>query len=201
MSACVALLGEGEMTFDLWFLYSFYLDKYHEIGSPSSVRLCCCAINDLSSHFTHTHTHTHTHTRPHAHTHTRACTHTRTHAHAHTHRQSLRALWSWFSWRSGYMEEWLQSSSMRTSLTLCLTSSTWVVSTMDGVHMYRVTTSLSLSPPSLLSPFIRDLSRVAELRRLERGHSRKHHFVTADWVTDSIECEYTKNERFYEPRT
>ena len=46
-----------------------------------------------------------------------------------------------------------------------------------------------------------DLSRVAELRRLEKSHSRKHHFVIADWVTDSIECEYTKNERFYEPRT
>ena len=112
--------GKGKrVTFDLSFLSRFYLDKYREIGSPSSVRLCCGYQRIIF----HTHT----------------CT--------HTYRQSLRALWSWFSWRSGYMEEWLQSSSVRTSLTLCLTSSMWVVSMMDGVHMYRVIISL-FSPPS-----------------------------------------------------
>jgi DNA ligase-4 len=45
-----------------------------------------------------------------------------------------------------------------------------------------------------------DLSRVPELRRMERDHSKKHHFVTAEWVSDSIESEFLKNERLYEPK-
>lgn len=61
VQVCLLCWGKGEgMTFDLWFLSRFYLDKYREIGSPSSVRLCYCAINELSSHYTHMHTHTHT---------------------------------------------------------------------------------------------------------------------------------------------
>ena len=45
----------------------------------------------------------------------------------------------------------------------------------------------------------RDFSRVSRLRTIETSHSRKHHFVTSDWATDSIECEVLKNERIYEP--
>lgn len=44
-----------------------------------------------------------------------------------------------------------------------------------------------------------DLSRVSILRHLEREHSRKHHFVTMDWVIDSIASKCLKNERPYEP--
>ncbi|CAI8009872.1 DNA ligase 4 [Geodia barretti] len=44
-----------------------------------------------------------------------------------------------------------------------------------------------------------DLRRIPELRRLERNHAKKHHFVTMEWVRDSIECEFMKNERLYEP--
>ena len=60
----------------------------------------------------------------------------------------------------------------------------------DGVVI-----SLSLS----LSLSHSDLRRVPELRRMERRHAKKHHFVTMEWVRDSIECEFMKNERLYEP--
>jgi DNA ligase-4 len=44
-----------------------------------------------------------------------------------------------------------------------------------------------------------DLTRVSELRRMEQGHTKKHHFVTMEWVQDSIESQFLKNERLYEP--
>ncbi|XP_065897200.1 DNA ligase 4-like isoform X2 [Dysidea avara] len=46
-----------------------------------------------------------------------------------------------------------------------------------------------------------DLCRVRELRKLERRHTKKHHFVTSSWVTASIEDHMIKNERAYEPKT
>ncbi len=45
-----------------------------------------------------------------------------------------------------------------------------------------------------------DLSRLPELRRLERDHSQKHHFVTMDWVKESIDSGIPRNERLFEPR-
>ena len=45
-----------------------------------------------------------------------------------------------------------------------------------------------------------DLSRVSEFRGLEREHPRKHHFITLQWVEDSIESSITRNERLYEPK-
>ena len=46
-----------------------------------------------------------------------------------------------------------------------------------------------------------DLSRLTRMRHLEKSHKLKHHFVTSDWVSDSIDCEFLKNERLYEPKT
>ena len=45
-----------------------------------------------------------------------------------------------------------------------------------------------------------DLGRLSELRRQEKSHSKKHHFVTVDWVKDSIESGIMRSERLYEPR-
>ena len=46
-----------------------------------------------------------------------------------------------------------------------------------------------------------DLNRLARMRQLERMHKLKHHFITSDWISDSIDCQFLKNERLYEPKT
>ena len=159
----------------------------------------------LSTNYLHT---THTCTRTRTHTHTRTCTHACTHTHTHTHiththnththtqhTQAIPACTLELVQLEIRLHGGVIAEQFSEDITHIVFDKQYVGCFYDG-HMYKVIISLSSLPP-----FIRDLSRVAELRRLERGHSRKHHFVTADWVTDSIECEYTKNERFYEPRT
>jgi hypothetical protein len=45
----------------------------------------------------------------------------------------------------------------------------------------------------------RDLSRLSELRAVERKHKKKHYFVTSSWVEDSIDDHALRSERSYQP--
>lgn len=38
-----------------------------------------------------------------------------------------------------------------------------------------------------------------DLKLLQKSRSKKSHFVTYNWITDSIQDGYCKNERSYEP--
>ena len=45
-----------------------------------------------------------------------------------------------------------------------------------------------------------DLSRLSVLRALERGHAKKHHFVTRAWVEACLREQALLSERSYEPQ-
>ena len=63
-------------------------------------------------------------------------------------------------------------------------------------HLQHLDPHCSLSPPRTHS----DLSRLSVLRALERGHTKKHHFVTSAWVEACLREQALLSERGYEPQ-
>ena len=69
----------------------------------------------------------------------------------------------------------------------------WSVS---ALHALTSNTSIHTAP----SPPHSDLSRLSVLRALERGHAKKHHFVTRAWVEACLREQALLSERSYEPQ-
>ena len=61
-------------------------------------------------------------------------------------------------------------------------------------HLQHLNPHCSPPPPHS------DLSRLSVLRALERGHAKKHHFVTRAWVEACLREQALLSERSYEPQ-